>query len=387
MAEELFKISPSRGPFQFHTWLELPFPLAVKVRQKFVSTYKSYPTEVEIVIKSNIYKVVTGSFWQQGREVHEKASRVRSGQEEPSLVKGWEHEYIARDEVYGYVTELEHRENTRYVHVEEIPAVVHAKAFIPSELIPDQDFFPYDLSPQHDFINKEIFSELQEIIDVYRVAARPWMRYAISPVSEALVDRALIRFTDSENVRVGGYYYGFDVKSPTGVGIIPAIQERFDNFSGQISSLQAENQMASAYYLYRMRRWTEAITLASAVVDSLLKDLVFQIASTEIEAEAIWVAYGYRYKDLFNKVFPKFDKPKLSEVNKTLWNDFVEAKKNRGSRVHGNYSSPFDKDQEISTKHSLSAFHDVARWIAQQMGYDWALDCFDENNELLEPFS
>jgi hypothetical protein len=386
MGDSLFKISPVRGPFQYHVWLELPFPLAVTVNEQFIRDYKSLSTEINIIVLSNVYKVVTGSFWQRGREVEEWAARVQAGKKEPPPLSGWIQEYVTKDEVYEFVKEFEKQENTRYVHVEEIPAVIHVTAPVPADLVPMQDFNPYDLSPQMGFINEEIFPALQQIIDAYRIAAFPWMRYAVSPISEALIDRALIHFTDSENIRIGDIYYGFDVKSPIAIGKVPAIQVRFDQFLQQISTLQAENQMASAYYLYRMRRWTEAITLASAVVDRLLRDLVFQIASTEIEAEALWIAYGRKYQDLFNEVIPKLGKPKLSDISKPLWDNFVEAKKRRGLKVHGNYSSPFDKEQEKETKRDLAAFHDIAGWLIQQIGTSWALDCFDENSNRLEAF-
>lgn len=387
MGDSLFEFSPARGPFQYHVWLELPFPLAVKVNEQFIGNYGSYTTEINITILSNVYKVVTGSFWQQGREVEEWVARVQVGKKEPPPLSGWIQEYVTRDKVYEFTKEVEKRENTRYVHVEEILAVVHATATVPPDLVPTENFNPSDLSPQMGFINEELFPELQRIIDAYRIAAYPWMRYSIPPISEALVDRALIHFSDKENIRIGNIHYGFDAKSPRLVREYPTIQARFDQLlQHKPSTLQAENQVASAYYLYRMRRWTEAITLASAVVDSLEKELVFKIASTEIEAKAIWDAYGRRYRDLFNKVFPEFGIPKLSDSNKTLWDNFVEAKESRGSKVHGNYSESFNKEQEKETKRFLAAFNDVAGWLVQQMGMNWVLDCSDENNRRLEAF-
>ncbi|MBI3960269.1 MAG: hypothetical protein HY328_15765 [Chloroflexi bacterium] len=386
MTDSSFRLSPARRPFQYHVWLELPFPLAVKVNERFFGNYKSFRTEISVVILSNVYKVVTGSFWQQGREVQEWAARIQAGKKEPPPRSGWIQEYVSGDKVHNFVRELEQREGTRYVHVEETPAVVHIVAPVPADLIPLENFYSYDLSPQMGFINEEILPELQRIIDAYRIAAYPGMRYAISPVSEALVDKALVHFTDRENIQIGNIHYGFDVKSPVGIGESPAVQERFDRFLRGISALQAENQLASAYYLYRMRRWTEAIALASAVVDSLMRELVFQTASSEFEAETIWSDNGSRYKELFNRVFPAFGKPKLSDINKPLWDDFVEAKKSRGSKVHGNHSIPFDKKQEKETKRYLTAFHDVAGWLLQQMDTDWALDCSDENGQRLEAF-
>ncbi len=381
-----FKISPTRGPFQYHAWLELPFPLSVKVNKRFFGNYNSVNTEICISILSNVYKVVTGSFWQKGREVEEWAERVQAGKEEPPPLTGWLQDYVTRDKVYEFVKNLENLGEARYVHVEEIPAVVHVVADIPTSLVPSRDFDMFDLLPQIGFINQEIFSELQLIIDAYRIAAYPWMRYAILPVSEALVDHAFIYCTDNANVKIGNLYYGFDVRSPHAIGAISNIQTRFDRFLIQMPTLHAENQMASAYYLYRMRRWAEAITLASAIVDRLLKEFVFKIASSEIEAQAIWIAYGRNYQNLFNEVFPKFGKPKVAVANKALWDDFVNAKKERGAKAHGTLSSPFSEEESKETRRHLAAFHEIAKWLTQQMDGEWTLDCFDENNKRLQSF-
>ena len=76
---------------------------------------------------------------------------------------------------------------------------------------------------------------------------------------------------------------------------------------------------------------------------------------------------------------------KLSVENQKLWQSFVEAMRYRGAKVHGDYTSPFDRDQQSKVKAHLQAFHDVARWIKVQMGQEWKLDV-SEDDKPLDPF-
>lgn len=383
---ESFKISPSRGPFLFHAWLELPFPVTVNVDQRFSVDYqKNVLAELRMIIQRNVYKVVTGNRWLHNQEVRRWADCVRSGDRE-LIPRGWRHEYILEKELPSFVAELEASEHTRYVHVEAVYSVVYLSSLVPYSIIPTCDFLPSDLAPRINFFTEEVLPRLQTIISAYRISVLPWMRYSIPPVSEALVDSTIMRCTDKEGIPLGDNYYTFDHRSPMILSFMsspPGLQARFDQILPQLPSLEAEDQMASAYCLYRMRRWAEAIAVASSVVDGLLRNLVFHLASTEIEAKAMWKAYGY--KELFNEVFPKFGKPKLSSIDQKLWDVFLKAKEYRGSKSHGDHPKPFDHDQEDAVKRYLQAFHDVARWLKRQMGHLWVLDIF-ENGERLKPF-
>jgi len=378
-----FSISPRRGPFQFHAWLELPFPVAVQVDQSFTVLYKDdKQTELRFTILSDVCKVVTGSFWQYSREFKDGAARARSG-ELPALPPGWLHTYVQRRTVGQFVKQLEKSAGTRYVHVEEVPAVIELSSPIPDGVVPPKEFDIYALMPYTGFFQREVLPNLQPIISAYRISASPWLRYSILPVSEALVDRAILNFTDNEGIQLGRISYGFDTKSPYGKStsaISHKLQPRFDEVLQSITAHQSEDQISSAYYLYRMRRWAEAVAVAASVVDGLLRELVFQLASTEIEAKALWKAY--RYKELFNDVLPEFNLPKLSEMKQPLWQDFVEAKEYRGAKVHGVHPNPFDPKQETAVRRYLRAFNDVARWLRGQMGLPWALDFVDDGKNL-----
>jgi hypothetical protein len=380
-----YKVSPSQGPFRFHAWLELPFPLAIKVDQIFEVDYREgIAIEAQMVLQSNIYKVVTGSWWQQSQEMEEWVVRKRAGEESP-LPHGWVFEYVSMDELSTFVAELRDAEHTRYVHVESVPAVAYLCANVPDGVVPDDDFVPYDLAPGRGFFSEKVLLHLHSIVDAYRIAAYPWMRYSIAPVSEAMIDEVIMNFTDKDGRKLGRTHYGFDPKSPHFkiTTVLEKLQNRFDSIFPQLGMLQAENQMASSYFLYRMRRWAEAVAVASSVVEGLQRDLVFQLASSEIEAKAIWRAY--RYKDQFNKVFPAFGKPKLSKTDPALWEAFVRAMEYRGAKVHGDHPEPFDHAQREIVKQHLQAFHNVAWWLCQQMGHSWALNVTDEG-EVLAPF-
>lgn len=379
-----FSISPCRGPFQFHAWLELPFPVAVQVDQSFTVLYKDdMQTELRFTILSDVYKVVTGSFWQYSREIEDwAAARPRSG-DSPPLPPGWQHTYVQRQTVGQFVKQLEKSAETRYVHVEEVPAVIDLSSLVPDGVVPPKEFDIYALMPYAGFFQREVLPNLQPIISAYRISAYPWLRYSILPVSEALVDRAVLNFTDKKGIQLGRISYGFDTKSTYGKSVYhisQKLQPRFDEVLKSIAAHQPEDQISSAYYLYRMRRWAEAVAVAASVVDGLLLDLVSHFASTKIEAKALWKAY--RYKELFNDVLPEFNLPKLSEMNQPLWQDFVEAKEYRGARMHGVHPDPFDPEQETAVGRYLRAFNDVARWLRDQMGLSWALDCVDDGKNL-----
>lgn len=250
-----YKVSPSQGPFKLHAWLELPFPLAVRVDQTVeVNYHEGIVVEVQIILQPNIYKVVTGSRWQQSKEIEEWAARIRAGEESP-FPRGWVYEYVSIDELPDFVEELRDTEHTRYVHVESVPAVTYLCASVPDSIIPNDDFVPYDLAPSMGFFSEEVLPHLHSIIDAYRIAAYPWMRYSIAPVSEAMVDEVIMNFTDKDGKKLGRTHYGFDPNSPHFkiTTVLEKLQNRFDSIFPQLGMLPAENQIASSYYLYRMR--------------------------------------------------------------------------------------------------------------------------------------
>lgn len=341
---------------------------------------------------------MTGSDWLLRQEADKQAAQIRAGKEASSLPKlNFECVYTTRSETKRVVASLEAIEHKHYVHVESIPAVVRVTAPIPVSLVPSEPFHAFDLSPQMDFFAEEVLPCLRSIVVKYRIAAFPFMRYSIPPVSETLVGQTIVEILNAAGDTYGGYTYFFDSKSPeTFRTHIPEIQHRFDEITAMRDSLQAEDQMAITYYLFHMRRWTEALVIASAVVDNLCKKLYLkktcppdQNESTweqSEEAENRWKKEDTRYENFFKVVLPKCRIPKLSEIDPVLWEAFTKAKKYRGSGAHGKWPEPFDPEREKVAKKHLVAFYNVAKWLQEQRGETWELDAVDETGKPLIPF-
>lgn len=378
-------ISPSRGPFSFHSWMELPLPIQVGFDETFRLDYRpGTPCSLRIVIESPVYKIVTGSPWKLRREMDAYVQSQQGGEPAPAP-RGWEHEYVPVDGVVALVEDLEARDGVNYVHVEELPSVAYLSCQIPNDAVPKDPFNPFDLRPVSGFFQKEVLPVLHSIVEAYRIATLPWIRFFIFPVSEALIDTAIMRFTDRENTILQNIHYGFDPRgSAFRIAVIDTgIRMRFNDIYVDLASCEPERQISNSYFLFRMRRWAEAVAIASSVVDNLQHKLILKVASSDIEAEALRKAFGY--KEIFNKVFPSFGRPKLSEEDPHIWQEFVTAKEYRGKRLHGAYPEPFDPDASLQVKKHLNAFFGIARWLKIQLGLSWSLD-FHHADDYLEPF-
>lgn len=380
----LTDVSPDRGPFVLHAWLEFPYYFPMDVLREFSASYKkSESVRVRLEVHSPAYKVVTGNSWTMGQEVAKWGEAARAGREQ-EIPRPWGHEFVQAEQIEEVVDTLR-QSGPRYIHVEEVPAFVKLTTQVPSSVVPDSNFQPFALSPGSDFFRKEVLPELQDIVETYRVAASPYMRYSILPVSEALVDKTIMRFSDSIGEVLQNVHYGFDPQgSPMRMFIPrPDVAERFAELVDERIDLEPEVHFSASYYLFRMRRWAEAVAIASSATEYLQNGLVGQIASTEIEGQALIRAY--RYQELFKAVFPEFGLPKLSEADPDLWREFVEAKRYRGIHAHGHKPSSYDPAEREEVARHLTAFYQVSRWLSLQMNRPWRLD-FDHNGELLDPF-
>ena len=131
-----------------------------------------------------------------------------------------------------------------------------------------------------------------------------------------------------------------------------------------------------------MRRWNEAMVIASSVVDRLLEEVIRKLDPSKL----VLKSYNpHKWKDLFNKTLPGFGTPKLADEHQALWEDFCKAKKHRGSAAHGKHSDSYDRTLAKDVARDLRAFYNVAQWLCQQLGNTWALDVFD-GAESLDPF-
>ena len=363
------------APFAFDAWLALPFPMEVVFSVSRPCVYaKGATTDVTITVFSDVVRLVTGNFLQTRREIARWQENIKKGVLTDFPATGWVEEYVHERDVESVQADLSTRFSPNYFHVDPIPSAVHLACTVPAEVEP---FLPngyISLLPEHGFFQNEIFPLLNEMVNAYRVAVYPWMRYAIVPLSEAIVDTASIRFSDRYGNRLGTVSLTFDSRSPEKriFADSSAFQKRYETIYRSMEQHEAENQIANTYYLFRMRRWTEALAIAAAVVDNLAKELLFSLIHPEVVAEGVWRAY--KFQELFNKVFPDLGLPKLSDEDSTLWHDYVEAKQERGSRAHGAFADSYDAAQAESTRRHLIAFHNVAKWLSERLGRNWLLD-------------
>lgn len=377
------------GKWSFHAWLELPYFVAVNHAESFPAEYRpNAEIELQLRIRNNLAKVGTGNWWERRQAVEEWAERARAGEEveRPDLAAITR--YVPRSKLEAHVKELEADDSVSYVHVEELESIVELQAELPDSLAPEDDFFDPELLPSTIFFSQEVLPRLGKVIDAYRIATLPAMRYEIHPVSEPLVPWAFIEIQDPGGEAYQLVRYGLD---PKGHGRAMAghadrlgVQDRFESALSKPEDVQAEEHLAASYYLYHMRRWTEAVVVASAVVDQLLEELVYDNAPDEL-ADLLWKSYRNRVPQNFNKVLPALGLPKLSDLDNALWSNFREARKYRGSVAHGVAARAFDKGEAEQVKTHLTAIYKVSKWLSDQVGREWALDLKDEG-ELLRPF-
>lgn len=138
------------------------------------------------------------------------------------------------------------------------------------------------------------------------------MRYSIEPISEAIIDNAFTFITDKDNKTSLTVRNIFDSNSQIQkmfrFQVPKGFQSLFDDRLSRLDDQGPETEFASAYYLYRMRRWMEALAVASSVVDRLTTELVHTLIQADVVAESVLRAN--RCKELFTKIFPALGKHK-----------------------------------------------------------------------------
>ena len=364
----------SGPPFRFEAWLELPFPVMVKASTQLQCAYANgLSVDLMIDVYSDIVKLVTGNYFHHMKNILKWQEQVKTDKSAP-YPEGWIEEFVHERDVESFQKQITEKLSPSYFHIIPVASAIRLSCSLPADFIPSSGAGYVALLPAHGCFQDEVFPVLNTIINAYRIAVYPWMRYAIVPLSEAIIDTAVIRFTDSNGSRIGSVKYGFayrrhekDMFQGSDV-----FQHRFETAYSELKRHDAENQISNTYYLLRMRRWTEALSIASAVVDNLTKELIYSLIEMEVVADGVWKAY--KFQELFNKVFPQLGLPKLSEVDSHLWADFVEAKQERGARLHGAFSEPYDPLQAENTKRFLRAFYGVSKWLSQQNHREWLLE-------------
>jgi len=388
-AKKRWLAQPSGAPFRWSAWLELPFPVFVRIDNEFDCKYKDcYRSNLRIEFFTDVRKLATGNSAQRILDTARWYESVRDGKH-TLRPRGWRIEYLRLGEIEKRIEELKAKGEEGYFHLDDVPSAVRLSAALPAPLNPLAPTDPLTLFPDGDFLSREVFPRLQAVLDAYRISVFPPWRYSVQPLSEVLVGSAFIYLADKNGEIIAAHVGFFDRFTPRPYpeviqeSLKDSVQSRFAETLANLDALSAENEFASTYFLFRMRRWTEALTLASSVVDKLIQELVHALVQKEEVAGLL--LNPLRYKELFNKVFPSYGKEKLSECNPKLWAAFVEARDRRGNKVHGGRSQSYSPEEREKARGNLTAFYGIAQWLAEQLGREWKLEMQEEGNPL-EPF-
>lgn len=370
----------------FFAWLELPYFVGVHYDAIYPVTYKTgVLVDLHIRFRSDLLKVATSNQWANSEY---RQQQIQLMIKEPDSELVYVPRYITKDRL-DEIAELVEKYSLPYLHVEHTETVVELEGELQitgeDESLRSQLGINVNFLPSTMFFTEQVLPKISDAVDAYRVATLPSVRYSIHPISEGVVNSAFIEIRDNTGNIVQQIYHGIDIHGHNRY-MQPHIerldiQSRFDVALNQPQTCAFEIQFCSAYYLYHMRRWTEAVTLASGVVDQLIKRAVFSKLNSAI-ADVVWTAYRIRFEELFNKILPGLGLPKLAESDQRLWKEFKEAKNYRGSRAHGSVGGSFNSDDEKRVKEHLIAFYNVSRWLSLQDGRPWALDVTDEGNLL-----
>lgn len=360
-------------------WIELPYYVGIKYLQVIdLPLYPGEKIKTHIAIRNDLLKI-----WTWNRFDYEKAMKrsllnlKKTGKFEKP--KGsFLPRFIPGDEIKEWQDRIRKDEGTRYFHIERPKTTIEFKAKISD--------------PQICFsVVPALLPFLNNLADAYRIAALPAMRFEIHPITEANVNSAYYIIKDSNGTVIQTINIGIDVRGHSSILYHSfsekfKIQERFNKIYANIENLEPENQTSIACNLLHMRRWTEAVAVASAVIDDLLRQLIFKKARKEI-ADFLWKKFRSRYKEIFNNILPDFfNVDRLSETNPKLWQDFCDAKDFRGGVVHGKKSREFDTEIQKKVFNHVRAFILVAEWLCSKLGRPWELSIINpDDGELMDP--
>jgi|GEM_PF-6112792 hypothetical protein len=376
MQEETFKLT-------FFAWLEIPYFIGINYESVYPADYRpDIKVQLRIKFRNDLLRIMTSNRW----TYDDYRERLENQSRETLFVP----RYATKDELSS-IKELVKRQNLPYLHIEQLETVVELSTEfeVPKclyEAITKPDFVP-EVLPCIGFFNTEVLPKIASVVNTYRVATLPALRYSVHPVSENLIGKAFIQIQDSTGKILKQSRHDFDIRnhnrSMQHHVVNLGVQSRFDSLMTDSDNIEFELQFCSAYYLFHMRRWAEAVTIASGVVDSLVQKAVFSKLAEDM-ARLLWDKYRTQTNDLFNRVFPALEYEKLADVEQILWKSFQKAKEYRGVAAHGSVANSFDSEQEVIVQKHLKALYSVARWLSIQIGRPWRLDV-DANGETL-PF-
>ena len=378
MQEETFKLT-------FFAWLEIPNFIGINYESVCPANYRpNIEVQLRIKFRNDLLRIMTSNRWTNA-DFPEK--QIENPNEEVFLVS----RYATKDDLPS-IKEFVQKHNLPYLHIEQLETVVElcTELDVPKwlyEAITKLGFAP-EVLPQLGFFNSEVLPNIAAVVNRYRVATLPALRHSVAPVSENLVGTAFIEIQNSTGKIIQQSGHGFDIRDHErtmqhhveNLGV----QSRFDSLINNPERFEFESQFCSSYYLFYMRRWAEAVTIASGVVDSLVREAVFAKLSKSM-ADLLWKKYKNQTMELFKEVLPALGYSKLSIDDKALWDCFIKAKEHRGSVAHGSPINSFDYEQERTVRDHLRALYGVARWLSIQNGRPWVLD-IEANFETLSFF-
>jgi len=376
MQEETFKLA-------FFAWIEIPYFIDVDYEEVHPVNYKpEIEVQLRIKFRNDLLRIATSNKWT--RCDYSKELLENSNQEIFLMPH-----YVTKNDL-PRIKELVQTHKLPYLHIEKTETVVelHTEFDVPKSLY--ENIRQYGdiaiLHPQVKFFNAEVLPKIASVVNTYRVATLPALRYKVSPISENLIEAAFIQIQDVFTGKtIQQWKNGFDVhnhgRSMQHHVENLGVQSRFDLLINNPDSVEFELQFCSSYYLFHMRRWAEALIIASGVVDSLVREAIFTKLS-ESEASDLWQRNRNKYKDIFNKELPKLSYAKLCDDNQSLWESFVNAKDNRGGGAHGAVIGSFEPGQQEIILNHLRTFYSVARWLSIQNGRPWQLDIAKTGEEI-----
>ncbi len=371
-------MSRKKELYELIGWIELPYYVGIEYSEEIdLPLYPGKKIKTYIAIRNDLLKIRTWNRFEYGKALKKSyAHKEKTGKFE--IPKGsYFPIFTPAAELKKLQDTIKKEEETHYIHIEKPKTILEFKAKIPS---PDIGFS----------IVPSLLPSLNNLTDVYRIAALPAMRFEIHPITEANVNSAYYIIKDINGTIVQTINIGIDVKGHSEIlfqsfGEKFKIQERFNKIFANIAKVGTENQISIAYNLLHMRRWAEAVAVASAVIDDLLKQLIYSKAHKSL-ADLFWKKFRNRHKEIFNEVLPILDVEKLSEVNSKLWNSFCDAKKFRGEAVHTKQKDEFDKKTQKEAYKYVKTFIRIAEWLCEKLGRSWELSMINpDDGKLMDP--
>jgi len=364
---------------RLRAWIELPFFLGASHTERFEAEYRpGVPVRLQLQIRHDLRKVVTGNYWLFEQELRKAIDRKKGGDQTPLPAPVMHARYVREEDLELEAARLRADPRIPYVHIEKLWTVLEIQGQFGEHLTsktPNE--FDVDLLPGVPFFATQVIPRIRNVVDAYRIAVLPAMRYGVLPVADALFHTAFMEIQRETGKAIQQWTYGFGSDpffTPQHMhlahGSKYGLQERFETALINLMRLEPENQFGAAYYLFGMGRQSEAVAIASSVVDGLANKLVQKRAKPAL-AKTLWRLYRNRYVDLFKDLFPGLGLPSLVRQDPELWQSFVAAKKYRGNVMHGGAPSTEMFDH---AKSALGAFYGVARWLSVQLGRGWALD-------------